>query len=44
MRMILLHYFIILGLGINLHIHASYEDLISAGAGVVLLLPAEMRY
>lgn len=44
MRMILLHYFSSLGLGINLPIDANCEDLISAEAGVVLLLPAQMRY
>lgn len=43
MRMILLHYFSCLGFGLNLPIHASCEDLITAEAGVVLL-PAQMRY
>lgn len=42
MRLILLH-FSSLGLGINLPIHASCEDLITAEAGV-LCLPAQMRY
>lgn len=44
MRMILLHYFSSLGLGINLPIDANCDDLISAEAGAVLLLPAQMRY
>lgn len=43
MRMILLHYYNSLGLGINLPIHASCEDLITAEAGGVLL-PAQIRY
>lgn len=34
--MILLHYFSSLGLGINLPVHASCEDLISAEGGVLL--------